>query len=397
MGQINRRRIFSLIFILVIILGACNLPDESHGLEGKPGALYTEAAMTVSVQLTAVGIDLSQTTQISETPAPDGPQGADPSATFEFPTFTPDGTIEATSDVCDQVKFVKDVTIPDEMDVAPGESFTKIWRLQNAGSCSWGIGYLLYFESGDIMGGPSSQDLTSETIHSGEYLDISVDLVAPEETGTYQGFWKLRNVRGEGFGVGEYSKGFWVKINVVEGAGMMLDFNVRADEAAWGSGSVPVDYADLGGDILNFDYPGDSEDPYVALLDQQFLEGGRISGILLAAYPPQGAGKYIIGRFPSYKVNGGDLLFGRVGLSTNANGVCGDGDVKFRINLMVGEDPETMLTLWDWNEVCDNKMKSFEIDLDDFKGEVVQIFLVVIANTDSTQNFAVWDSLSIHR
>jgi hypothetical protein len=397
MDQNNRRRVFSLIFILVIILGACNLPDESNGLEGKPGALYTEAAMTVSVQLTAVGIDLSNTTQLSETPMPDGPQGAVPSSTFEFPTFTPEGAVDAIPDVCDQVKFVKDVTIPDEMDITPGESFTKTWRLQNAGSCPWGIGYLLYFESGDIMGGPSSQDLTSETIHSGEDLDISVDLVAPDETGTYQGFWKLRNVRGEGFGVGEYSKGFWVKINVVEGAGMMLDFNVRADEAAWGNGSVPVDYADLGGDILNFDYPGDPEDAYVALLDQQFLEGGRISGILLAAYPPLGAGKYIIGRFPSYKVNGGDLLFGRVGLLTNANGVCGDGDVKYRINLMVGEDSETMVTLWDWNEVCDNKMKSFEIDLDDFKGEVVQIFLVVIANTDSAKNFAVWDSLSIHR
>ncbi len=353
--------------------------------------------MTVSVQLTAVGIDLTDTTGLSETPAPDGSEGADSNATFEIPTYTPEGAVEAASGVCDQVKFVKDVTIPDEMDIAPGESFTKTWRLQNAGSCTWGIGYLLYFESGDIMGGPSSQDLTSETINPGEDLDVSVNLVAPGETGTYQGFWKLRNVRGEGFGVGEFSKGFWVKINVVDGAGMMLDFNVRADEAAWGSGSVPIDYADLGGDIINFDDPGDPQDPYVALLDQQFLEGGRISGILLAAYPPRGAGNYIIGRFPSYKVNGGDLLFGRVGLSTISSGVCGDGDVKFLIKLMVGGDPETMVTLWDWNEICDNQMKSFEIDLDDFKGEEVQIFLVVIANSDSVNNFAVWDSLSIHR
>jgi len=334
MDQKFKRRIFSLTIILAIILGACNLPDESPGLEGKPGALYTEAAMTVSVQLTAAGIDLSHNTQLPETPAPDGSPAVVSTATLVIPSFTPEGAVDATPEVCDQVKFVKDVTIPDEMDIAPGESFTKTWRLQNAGSCPWGIGYLLYFETGDIMGGPSSKDLTSETIRPGENLDISVDLVAPLETGTYQGFWKLRNVRGEGFGVGEYSKAFWVKINVVEGAGMMLDFNVRADEAAWGSGSVPVDYIDLGGDILNFDHPGDPEDPYVALLDQKFLEGGRISGVLLAAYPPRGAGKYIIGRFPNYKVNGGDLLFGRVGLSTNANGVCGNGDVTFRINLL---------------------------------------------------------------
>jgi hypothetical protein len=283
------------------------------------------------------------------------------------------------------------------MDIAPGESFTKTWRLQNAGSCSWGIGYLLYFESGDIMGGPSSKDLTSETIPPGETLDISVDLVAPEETGTYQGNWKLRNVKGEGFGVGAYSKAFWVKINVVEGAGMMLDFNSRADEAAWGYGSVPVDFTDLGGKILYFDLPGEPEDPYVALGDQRFLEGGRISGILMTAYPARGAGNYVVGRFPTYKVNGGDLLFGRVGLESNTNGVCGDGDVTFRINLMVDGDPSTLVTLFDWREICDDKMKNFEIDLDDYKGEEVQIFLVTIANTDSAANQAVWDALSIHR
>ena len=354
-----KRREFSLILILIFILGACNLPDESAGLEAKPGVLYTEAAMTVSVQLTNADIDLPQRTQPAETQAAGGTPAAVPSTTFLIPTFTPDGAGEGP-EACDQVKFIKDVTIPDEMDIAPGERFTKTWRLQNAGSCPWGIGYLLYFESGDILGGPSSQDLTSETIQPGETLDISVDLVAPQETGVYQGFWKLRNVKGEGFGVGEFSKAFWVKINVVEGAGMMLDFNIRADEAAWGSGSVPIDYMDLGGDILNFDHPGDPDDAYVALLDQQFLEGGRISGILLAAYPPRGAGKYIIGRFPNYKVNGGDLLFGRVGLSTNSNGVCGDGDVTFRINLMVEGDPATMVTLWDWSEVCDYQMKSFE-------------------------------------
>ncbi|MCJ7734678.1 MAG: hypothetical protein MUP11_09025, partial [Anaerolineales bacterium] len=179
--------------------------------------------------------------------------------------------------------------------------------------------------------------------------------------------------------------------------GMMFDFNIRADEATWGSGSSPVDYIDLGGKILNFDSPGESSDPYVALLDQEFLEGGRISGILLATYPPQGAGKYIIGRFPDYKVNGGDLLFGRVGLATNSNGNCGDGDVTYRIDLVLGGDPATRTRLWEWHEVCDNQMKSFEIDLDDYKGETGQLFLVVISNTKSDSNLAVWDSLSIHR
>lgn len=386
-----------LIVFLVFFLGACQLPQDNPAPEGRPGALYTEAALTISVQMTADDLEdprVTSSLEISdsqETPVPL------PSSTFIFPSFTPEGSAPKTPQACDQVKFIKDVTIPDEMDLAPGESFTKTWRIQNAGSCPWTIGYLLYFESGDIMSGPSSQGLTSETIQSGDSIDVTVELVSPLETGTYQGNWKLRNVKGDGFGVGEFSKAFWVKINVVEGAGMMLDFNIRANDAAWGSGSTPVDFIDLGDKILNFDDPGDPEDPYVALLDQQFLEGGRISGILLATYPPDGKGKYIIGRFPDYKVNSGDLLFGRIGLTARQNGTCGDGDVDYRIHLMRDGDPSTLVLLWEWNEICDEQMKSFEIDLDDYKGETVQIFLIVVANTNSGENLSVWDSLSIHR
>lgn len=384
-----------LISLMVFFLGACQLPQENPVPEGKPGALYTEAALTLSVQMTGAGIGNPQgTLELSEFQGTPAPSASSPD---NIPSFTPDGSASETSRACDQVKFIKDVTIPDEMDLAPGEHFTKTWRIQNAGSCPWTIGYLLYFESGDIMGGPSSQELTSETIQPGDSMDISVELVAPLETGSYQGNWKVRNVKGDSFGVGEFSKAFWVKINVVEGAGTMMEFNSRADEAAWGSGSTPVDFIDLGGMILNFDDPGDPADPYVALLDDQFLEGGRISGILLVTYPPQGKGKYIIGRFPDYKVNGGDLLFGRVGLTQKANGNCGDGDVDYRIHLMRGSDPSTLVMLGEWNEVCDRKMRSFEIDLDDYKGDTVQIFLIVVANTNSGENEAVWDALRIHR
>jgi len=384
-----------LISLMVFLLGACQLPQENPVPVGKPGALYTEAALTLSIQMTAAGTGSPLgTLEISESQGTPAPSASSPDSVL---SLTPEGSGSDSSRACDQVKFIKDVTIPDEMDLAPGEHFTKTWRIQNAGSCPWTIGYLLYFESGDIMGGPSSQELTSETIQPGDSMDISVELVAPLETGSYEGNWKVRNVKGDGFGVGEFSKAFWVKINVVEGAGLMLDLKAKADEAAWGSGKTPVDFIDLGGTILNYDFPGEPGDPYAALLDEQFLEGGRISGVLLATYPPQGKGNYIIGRFPSYKVNGGDLLFARVGLTANSNGNCGDGDVDFRIHLMRNGDPSTLVLLWEWNETCDKRLKNFEIDLDDFKGETVQIFLIVVANTDSSENKPVWDIISIHR
>jgi hypothetical protein len=379
-----------------LLLSACTKPQKNIPPESNPGALYTEAAQTVSAGLVPdFGTIASEEDPGTVLPVSDGtPQ---PVGTLIYPTFTPTGSANGTPLPCDRVRFIKDVTVPDEMDLSPGEKFTKTWRLQNAGSCPWTIGYLLYFESGNIMDGPTSQFLTSEPVLPGENIDVSVDLVAPGEIGAYQGNWKLRNVKGEGFGIGEYSKAFWVKINVVEGAGLMFDFNIRADEAAWGSGSLPVNYVELGEEVLYFDQPGDSGDPYVALLDQQFLEGGEISSVVLAAYPPLGAGNYIVGQFPDYKVNSGDLLFGRVGLTTNYNGTCGNGNVTFKITVMVVGDPTTRTTLWEWDKVCNGRLKSFEIDLDSYQGETVQLFLAVIANTDSTDNQAVWDSLSIHR
>jgi len=376
--------------LIILFLSACNLSRDNPLPEGKPGALYTEAAMTVSVKLTADGIGKPQSAQTLSPEETDSP-----AATSAISTLAPGEGDESTPAPCDQVKFVKDVTIPDEMNFAPGEKFTKIWRLQNAGSCPWTIGYLLYFESGDSMGAPASLELTSKTIQPGDTVDVSVDMIAPQEPGAYQGNWKIRNVKGDGFGVGAYSKAFWVKIKVVERAEVMFDFSAQANEAIWGSGSIPVDTIDLGGDILPFDHQGTPGGPYVSLQNEQNLEGGRISGILLAAYPPVGKGNYIIGRFPDYQVNAGDFLFGRVGLIKDPDGGCGNGDVNLRINLIIGGDPSTVTTLGEWHEICDDLMKTFEIDLGNYQGETVQIFLSVIANTNSEKNFAVWDSLSI--
>jgi len=382
-----------LVLFLTLFLNACNLNQDNPVPSGKPGALYTQAAMTVSVQLTSGGIGNLQSTR---TPSPDESLSSLGTSTYLIPPQTPEGGEGGSPVLCDQVKFIKDVTIPDEMNLEPGEKFTKTWRLQNAGSCAWTIGYLLYFESGDILGGPVSQELTSKTIQPGDTVDVSVDLIAPEETGSYMGFWKIRNVKGDGFGVGSLAKAFWVQINVVEGVGTMFDFNSRAGEAAWGGGYIPVDFISPGEEILSFDSQGTSIEPLVSLKNEQVLEGGKVSEILLAAFPPPGQGNYIIGRFPDYKVNAGDLLFGRVGLITNPNGTCGDGDVNFRINLMVDSDLTTLILLGEWHEVCEGQLRTLEIDLDGYKGETVQIFLTVIANTDSEKNFAVWDSLTIH-
>ncbi|MFQ5924339.1 MAG: NBR1-Ig-like domain-containing protein, partial [Anaerolineales bacterium] len=112
----------------------------------------------------------------------------------------------------DSAQFIKDVTIPDGSRIEPGDAFTKIWRLRNNGDCTWMTDYDLVFYSGDRMSGYYVLPLRGK-IEPGEIVDLSVELVAPKNAGTYWGYWMLRNAQSDLFGIGEDgSNPFWVKV-----------------------------------------------------------------------------------------------------------------------------------------------------------------------------------------
>jgi hypothetical protein len=53
-------------------------------------------------------------------------------------------------------------------------------------------------------------------IRPGEQVDIAVDMRAPDESGSYQGNWKLLNPFGQLFGIGPKGDApFWVRISVI--------------------------------------------------------------------------------------------------------------------------------------------------------------------------------------
>ena len=151
-----------LSLVLVFILAACNLPSKAPATE-EPNSIFTQAALTVQAQLT-------QSAQFS-TPTLPPPQ---PTNTLvSLPTSAPATLPPAASatPVCDQAQFVKDVTIPDGTLFDPGETFTKTWRLRNAGACTWS-GYSLVFDSGDAMSG--SSPVAIGTVNPGQEIDLSV-------------------------------------------------------------------------------------------------------------------------------------------------------------------------------------------------------------------------------
>ena len=81
------------------------------------------------------------------------------------------------------------MTIPDGTKFAPGDTFTKTWRLKNTGSCDWNNDYDLVFDDGDKMDGADVVGLSIGTVEPGETVDISVDLKAPAAVGDYRGEW----------------------------------------------------------------------------------------------------------------------------------------------------------------------------------------------------------------
>jgi len=111
-----------------------------------------------------------------------------------------------------------DLTIPDDTEQPAGAKFTKIWRMVNAGTCTWDSSYKLVFFSGDQLGFTADVPLTG-MIDPGDTVDVIVELTAPMESGTYQGYYKLRAPDGTMFGIGpEGQSPFWVRIVVTASA-----------------------------------------------------------------------------------------------------------------------------------------------------------------------------------
>jgi len=185
-------QLVSITLFLALVLSACNLPSNAQEQEATEGAdsVLTAAAQTVEANLTQAAILNPPTVPVipTSTTAPPTVTLAATSATTAPPAAT------ATQN-CDDADFVSDVTIPDGTTLSPNETFTKTWRLKNAGTCSWTPSYTIVFSNGDSMNGPATQALAGN-VNPGQTVDISVNLTAPSTAGDYRGYWKLRNAAG---------------------------------------------------------------------------------------------------------------------------------------------------------------------------------------------------------
>jgi uncharacterized protein YkwD len=177
--------------------------------------LFLSACLTLSEETPTDAPVLFVTSTLPPTrPGLTLPTEIPPSAT---PTLNPSDPTPTPS--CrDGAVFVEDVTVPDNTRIEAGEKFTKTWKLQNTGTCTW-TGYTVAFASGDTMEAPHSVPVPETEARS--TVEVSIDLVAPEEDGAYTGNFELRDAEGETIPFGTEPT-FWVKILVgeEEGAGI---------------------------------------------------------------------------------------------------------------------------------------------------------------------------------
>lgn len=242
----NITRLLTIILFFSIVLSACNFPSSTQEPEG-PGAVLTAAAQTVEANLTQLAVQSTATVPVfvTNTPAVSTATSFVASPAVASPTSAPLG-LTPTSD-CDDADFVTDVTIPDGTVLNPGESFTKTWRLKNAGTCSWTPSYAVVFSNGDSMSGPASVALTTN-VNPGQTVDISINLKAPSTSGNYTSYWKLRNAAGVTFAT------FYVDIKVggtgafavtsvtLSDTGSCGNFQITANITTNGAGTVTYNW-----------------------------------------------------------------------------------------------------------------------------------------------------------
>lgn len=356
--------------LFALVLSSCNLPSSAPQTE-EPNAIFTQAALTVQAQL-----NQAPTSAPFNTPTLPPPQPTNTAITL--PTLPPatNTPVASATPVCDQGQYIKDVTIPDGTTFAPGITFTKTWRLRNAGTCTWS-GYSLVFDSGDAMSGTSP--IAIGTVGPGQEVDLSVNLTAPATNGSYRGYWRIRTPSGVLIPIlsGHQGQSFFVDIKVgVFSSG--YDFYTRASSAIWISGAG----------TLTFGGPDTDDKGFAMYKDGQKLEDGTIAAKTIETHPQFVDDGVISGRYPVYTIVTGEHFTARIGFLAKADGTCGAGNAKFQLNYREGGG--SLTPLGEWTKSCDGTLKSIDVDLTSLKGKAVEIILAVMANGSSSQDWAVW-------
>jgi len=179
-----------------------------------------------------------------EAPAPIPKASPGEAAPAEAPPSAPSPSRWAEG--CLDTTPVADVTIPDGSSISAGETFTKIWRLRNSGSCEWNdaLGELQWaFVGGERMNGPDLAPIAGP-VPAGSETDVQIELTAPTAPGLHEGRWQARGPDGVPVGVV-----FWVLIEVPDGGAAAPQATSDTSSIPGTGGAQPAEGVDLGQEV----------------------------------------------------------------------------------------------------------------------------------------------------
>ena len=397
--KLNKSKIFSMLsvsLVVILLVGACSAIAPEPKDDPVESAMKTlQAQATQDYYNTLVAQVATQQTQVPQATLDPTKINQIPGTTEEPVVPTVAITVPANTAVpstavpptalpptptprpCYQIAFVSDISIPDGTKLKGGENFTKIWRLQNSGTCNWDTQFDIVFVKGDQMGANAVYDIPT-AVKPGETVDISISMVAPYSPGKYRSEWQLRSSNGVLFGLGANSKqNFWADIESIDSKGVVYNFADKACSAKW-TNSLRNTLKCPGSEK-------DTDSGYVVTKAEPIREnGGKENEIGLITQPNRTSDGYIQGVYPAIDIKDGD----RFKAALMCEGGATDCSVKFEIYYQY--DGIKATSLGTWKETFDGNWTTLDADLSFLAGKKVTFNLVVWNDGSITNNRALW-------
>lgn len=201
---------YSLLILLAVASTACGLigPQAQPTMDplvfqSTLNAAGTQAVETIAAQLTSTA--LAQPPTEIPTQAPTvvvlSPTTAPTSKATLVPTLAPTATATrvpvtstptSTSTPSDLVCTLVSQSPALGTKMSYGTDFDAVWKIKNTGTLAWAVGNVdIKYVSGEKMQKAGDTFDLAKTVNPGEEITITLDMLAPQNAGTYSAVWNL--------------------------------------------------------------------------------------------------------------------------------------------------------------------------------------------------------------
>ena len=168
-----RTPLFAVALILTVWLSAC-APAST------PTPFRPPTAQAPLIEPTFIIQPTQEIVVIESTPLP-----------TIFPTTNP-------ADCVNDLTFLEDLTVPDNMFATFGLTLDKQWLVENSGTCHWNGAYRLRNVGGAALGAP--EEIALYPARAGTQATLRILFTAPFAEGVYESAWQAMDANGNPFG-----------------------------------------------------------------------------------------------------------------------------------------------------------------------------------------------------